>query len=102
MDDLDALGAQYREAKAAIATHRQRQATKELALARLRRRLPEDHPDVSAARAAVVKAHADVRWCQGATIAAGEAYKGVTLDQVPHDRNVVPDPIDVIARMGAR
>lgn len=83
--DLDALGAQYREARASIGTHRARQAKAELALAATRRHT-EDHADVDAARAAVERAVTDVQWCQAVTVAAAERYKGVPFDQVPSNR----------------
>lgn len=83
---LDALGAQYREAKASIAPHRRRQAESEVEHSRLLRRLGHDHPDVRAAWERVEQATADVRWCQAVIVAAGEAYKGVSFDQAPHDR----------------
>lgn len=79
---LDDLGAQYRDAKAAIADHRRRQAAAEVEHGRLARRLGRDHPDVEDARAAVVQAHSDVRWCLAVTVAAGEAYKGRSLEDV--------------------
>jgi len=80
--DIDALGAQYRDARDAIATHRRRQARAELALAAARRRHPENSEQVATARAAVERAVADVRWCQAVTIAAGEAYKGQSFEDV--------------------
>lgn len=81
--DLDALGAQYREAKGSIVVHRRAQAQAEVALARARRRhRDEDHPDVVEARQVVATRHADVGWCQAVMVAAGEAYKGEPLDEV--------------------
>lgn len=82
--DLDALGRQYREARGAIAPHRQRQADAEVAHGRLARRLGPDHPDTQAAWQTVGQAAADVRWCQAVTVAAGEAFKGVPFDDVPN------------------
>ena len=87
--DLVALGAQYREARGAVAVHRRRQAEAEIAHGRLVRRLGHGHPDVEAAAAVVARAHGDVQWCRAVVVAAGEAYKGVPFDQVPHDRAVI-------------
>lgn len=82
--DLDALGVQYREAKAAIGTHRQRQADAELAFADAMRLARGDRSALAVvdAQAAVDRAVADVEWCKAATLAAGEAYKGEALDVI--------------------
>jgi len=94
--DLDALGRQYREARDSIAVHRRAEAVASAAHSRLARRLGADHPDVAAAWDAVLAAHADVQWCKGLTIACGEAYKGVPLDEVPNRR---PDVAAMLARL---
>lgn len=73
------LGAQYRTARESIVEHRRRQAAAESALSGLlavNRGLP-DTPEIVEAREAVGRAVADVEWCKAATIAAGEAFKGV-------------------------
>lgn len=82
--DLDALGSQYREAKASIGIHRQRQAAAEDAYAEALSRSLMDRtaPEVVAAKVEVDQAVADVRWCQAVTVAAGEAYKGVSFEDV--------------------
>ena len=87
--DLDALGAQYREVKESIATHRRRQAEAEVEHSRLIRRLGPSHPDIQAAWAAVEQAARDVAWCRALTVACGEAYKGVPFDQVPNDQAAI-------------
>lgn len=85
----DERGRQYREAKASIATHRARQAAAEVELGRLlRARQSNGRPSryeaaVVEARERVDRAHADVDWCKAVTVAAGEAFKGVRLDEVP-------------------
>ena len=87
--DLVALGAQYREARGAVAVHRRRQAAAELEHGRLVRRLGPGHPDVETAREAVASAHTDVQWCRGLVVACGEAYKDIPFNEVPHDRAVI-------------
>jgi hypothetical protein len=32
-----------------------------------------------------------VQWCRAVTVAAGEAYKGCRLDEVPNDRAATAD-----------
>ncbi len=94
--DLDALGAQYREAKAAVTAHLRRQAAAEQAVIdwlRVHRGVPVDElydrdsgealdPALSVLEAAVVAAEADVRWCRGLVIACGEQYKGRTFEEI--------------------
>lgn len=80
--DLGALGAQYREARDAIVTHRRVQARAERSLAAVRRRHAESSEQVAAAHVAVDRAAADVRWCQAVAVAAGEAFKGESFEAV--------------------
>jgi hypothetical protein len=76
----EALGAQYRDAKDAIGVHRIRQARAEVAYAASVR--SKDSAAITAARAAVDRAVADVEWCRAVAVAAGEAYKGEPLADV--------------------
>lgn len=89
MPEVD-LGAQYRDAKASIGVHRQRQATAEIAFAHAFGRARGDRTALAVvdAQAAVDQAVADVEWCKAVTLAAGEAYKGEPLDVVL-ERNAV-------------
>lgn len=102
MTDLDALGAQYRDARDAIGPHRRVQATAEVAYAKAVKAAGGDTTALAVmkARAAVDKARADVEWCKAATVAAGEAFKGVTFAEVTernaahrakrHERPLIP------------
>jgi hypothetical protein len=82
--DIDALGAQYRGAKASVGVHRQRQAAAEITFAKAFRRHGGDRAALAVidAQAAVDRAVADVEWCKAATLAAGEAYKGESFETV--------------------
>lgn len=88
--DLEALGAQYRDALNAVGPHRRRLADAELRrLEWLKRHRgvpaqliydsqtgdPTD-PELVALDAGVAKARADVEWCRAVVVAAGELYKG--------------------------
>jgi hypothetical protein len=87
IDEFERLGAQYREARDAIGTHRIKQAAVENAYAAiyddLRRRglLDQPSPELDAAKAAVDKAAADVEWCKACTVAAGEVFTGATFSE---------------------
>lgn len=87
--DLDALGAQYREATAAVSAHLRKQADAELAVAawlKAHRGIPSNvlytptgeplDPELQALEEAVAKAELDVAWCAAVVVAAMEAYKG--------------------------
>ncbi len=80
----DDLGAQYRDAKAAIGTHRQHQGQAEIAYAQAYRQHRGDRTalPVVDAQTAVDRAVGDVEWCKAVTVAAGEAYKGEPFDAV--------------------
>lgn len=82
--DFDALGSQYREAMASIGVHRRRQAAAEVAYAAVFHRHGGDRaaPDVVAALEVLDRAVADVQWCKAVTVAAGEAFKGVSFEDV--------------------
>ena len=96
MPDLDALGAQYREAKASVPAHLQRQHTAEvsrLQWLKAHRGVPTDvlydrttgeplDPELRALEDAVTQAQADVAWCRGLVVACGEAYKGESLADI--------------------
>lgn len=71
--DLDALGADYRAAVAAVGAHRKTQVDLELVWART-----QDPADLAAAQ----KAEADVNWCKALVIACGEKFKGESFDTV--------------------
>lgn len=87
------LGAEFREAKAAVGHHRRLQAKAELELAaylKSRRGVPVhmlyhaatgEPRDRHLARlvAAVEAKSVDVEWCRGLVVACGEAAKGCTL-----------------------
>lgn len=94
--DLDALGAEYREAKAAVPAHLRKQADAELAqVAWLKRHRgvpshvlydprtgePLD-PDLRKLEAAMHRAERDVAWCRAVEVAAMEAYKGETIAEI--------------------
>ena len=92
--DIEALGAQYREARDSIGAHRARQAQAEQARGawvKAHRGVPADKlydrstgvpidPELLALSAAVDRATADVQWCRAVTVAAAEALKGMTLE----------------------
>jgi hypothetical protein len=82
--DFDALGRQYREAKTSIGAHRVKQARTEVAYNETLRRHGGDRsaPAVITAQATVDQAVADVEWCKAVTVAAGEAIKGRSLEDV--------------------
>lgn len=94
--DLDALGAQYREAKASVPAHLQRQHAAEMARLdwlKAHRGVPSDvlydretgealDPELRALEDAVTAAEADVAWCRGLVVACGEAYKGESFADV--------------------
>jgi hypothetical protein len=84
MTDHDQLGVDYRDAKQAIGDHRRLQAEAEVELGRLLQanRGRHDTPEITAARAAVDKAVADVAWCQALVIACGELFKGTPFEEV--------------------
>jgi hypothetical protein len=80
--ELEQLGAQYREASDAIVVHRIRQAEAETALGHLlRSHRGPDTNEIIEAREHADQAYRDVLWCIACKIAAGEAYKGMTLDE---------------------
>lgn len=90
------LGAQFREATEAVGTHRRAQAQAEQAEQRWlkRHRGVPSHllfdrttgdpidPALVELRAAVNQACLDVEWCRGTMVAAGEAFKGESLEAV--------------------
>lgn len=94
--DLDALGAQYREAVAALRTHRKAEVAADLAVMtweRAHRGVPSHllydrttgeptDPELIALTAARAKATADFLWCKAVVVASGEAYKGETFAAV--------------------
>lgn len=98
--NLDALGADYREAKASIPAHLERQKAIELertAWLKKRRGVPADvlydretgeprDPTLVDIESRLATAEGDVRWCRGLVIACGEAYKGETFQAIL-DRN---------------
>lgn len=87
---LDELGADYRAAKASVGEHRQTQAAAEIALGRLLRanRGQSATTEIAAARKAVLDAAGDVAWCLAVTVAAGEAFKGCPIGEVPNGREL--------------
>lgn len=95
-DDLDQLGADYREAKAAVIVHRRAQAEAELARsahlkarARDRKRQAQaDDPKLEQLDTAVTSTLADVRWCQSLVVACGEELKGVPLAEAIKPREI--------------
>lgn len=95
-DDLDQLGADYREAKAAVIVHRRAQAEAELARsgylkakARDRKKRAQiDDPELDELEAVVDSTLADVRWCQSLVVACGEELKGVSLAEAIKPREV--------------
>jgi hypothetical protein len=104
--DFDALGAQYREAKASVTEHRLKQAQAETAYATRYQRLAssgqplEGNAELDAARAAVEKAVADVEWCKAVTIAAAEEFKGESFETVV-ERNALRESPDVVEAAAA-
>lgn len=94
--DLDALGRQYREAKAAVPAHLVTQAAAEMAHAawlKAHRGVPSHvfydretgeplDPELVQLEAAMRQAERDVRWCQAVVLACGELVKGEPLDVV--------------------
>jgi hypothetical protein len=90
------LGAQYREAKASVPEHLKRQAKVELeqvAWLKKHRGVPADvlydrttgeaqDPALADIGARMKQAESDVAWCRAVTVAAGEAYKGESFDEV--------------------
>lgn len=94
--DLEALGAQYREAKASVPAHLQRQHAAEVARLvwlKAHRGVPADvlydrdtgeplDADLRALEDAITQAEADVAWCRGLEIACGEAYKGESFEAI--------------------
>jgi hypothetical protein len=111
--DLDALGAQYREAKASVPAHLKRQADAEIAVAewlKTHRGVPADvlydrttgeplDPELRALEDAVEQAQADVAWCRGLVVACGEAYKGRPFDEVVAAQKPRPTASELLARM---
>lgn len=94
------LGAQYREAKAALLEHRRVWAAAEQARAdwlRRHRGVPSHllyrrdtgdplDPELVELEAAVEKAAADDEWVRGLVIACGEAFKGCSFDEAASRR----------------
>jgi hypothetical protein len=81
-DDLERLGAQYREARDAITEHRILRGKAETALGfLLQRHEGPDTDEITAARERASQAYEDEQWCVACKVAAGEAYKGMTLDE---------------------
>ncbi len=94
--DLDALGVQYREAKASVPEHLRRQHAVEVAVVdwlKAHRGVPDHElydretgaaldPELVALEAAVEQAQTDVQWCRALVVACGEAIKGRPLDDV--------------------
>jgi hypothetical protein len=89
---FEELGAQYRDVKHAIGSHRTKQAQAEVTYAaashaRIRRGDLEPSAEERAALEDVEQAVADVAWCQACTVAAGEAFTGRTFEELAaHDR----------------
>lgn len=94
--DLDALGAQFREAQDAVTAHRRLEVDADMArLAWLQahRGVPSHElydrttgapldPVLADLEAGLAKASADTDWCRALVLACGEAYKGEPLDVV--------------------
>lgn len=94
--DLDALGAQYRDAKDAVPTHLRKQADAELAHAawlKAHRGVPSHvlydrdtgaplDPELQELEGAIVQAELDVQWCRAVEVAAMEAYKGQPIEEI--------------------
>lgn len=94
--DLDALGAQYREAKDSVPAHLRKQHAAEMAVVdwlKAHRGVPADElydrisgepldPELARLEQAVKQAEADVLWCRAVVVACGEQIKGRPLDEV--------------------
>lgn len=94
--DLDALGAQFREAQAGVVEHRKREVAADLAVMaweRQHRGVPRHliydretgdptHPELVALETARTKATADLDWCKAVVLAAGEEFKGEPLGKI--------------------
>lgn len=112
--DLDALGAQYREAKDALPVHRKRWADAERAYANWltahrhvpssRYRNPETgeptDPELIALAKAMEQAAADDVWVRGLIVACGEAYKGRPLAEVMAEQGPRPSVTAILAERG--
>jgi hypothetical protein len=110
--DLDALGAQYREAKASVPAHLKVQADAELARVawlKAHRGVPSDvlydrdtgeplDPELRALEAAIVQAESDVAWCRGLVVACGEAIKGRPFEEVVAAQQPLLTRSEVLAR----
>jgi hypothetical protein len=109
---VDDLGAQYREAKAAVVEHVRAWGTAELALVawlKAKRGVPAHllydaktggalDPELATLERAVRKAEADVAWCRALVIACGEAYKGCAFEDVPNGPPPVVGGLDGLRR----
>lgn len=114
--DLDALGAQYREAKASVPAHLKRQADAELARTawlKKHRGVPSHvlydrttgeplDPELRDMEDAIAAAERDVAWCRGLVVACGEAYKGESFDEVIAAQKPRPTPTEVLGKMERR
>jgi hypothetical protein len=113
--DLDALGAQYREAKDALPVHRKRWADAERAYVdwlNTHRHVPSSRyldpetgeptdPELIALLAAMEKAASDDVWVRCLVLACGEAYKGEPLEKILARQGQRPTMTAALASKGA-
>lgn len=107
------LGAQYREAKAAVTDHLVTWADAESALhlwLKAKRGVPRHllydaqtgdplDPELQSLEAAVADAEAAYQWCRGLVVACGEQVKGRSFDECVASQGARPSVDEVLSKV---